>query len=102
VPVAVATDFNPGTAPCYDLRLAMLLACTRQRMTPTETLKGATRYAARAIGREGDLGSLEPGKAADFAVLEAPDLVQWLYHYRPEPAAATVIAGEVRSGSLDP
>jgi imidazolonepropionase len=98
--VAVATDFNPGTAPSLDLRLALLLACTRQRMTPAEVLKGATRYAARAIGREDDLGSLEPGKAADFALLEAPDVDHLLYHYDPRPAAATVIGGTVAHGEL--
>ena len=50
VPVAVATDFNPGTAPTFHLPLAMLLAATLQRMTPAEVLKAATIYAARAIG----------------------------------------------------
>ena len=100
VAVAIATDFNPGTAPSHDLRLAMLLACHRQRMTPAEVLKGVTRYAARAIGRETDLGSLEPGKVADFAVLDAPDVDHLLYHYDPKPARATVVGGEVVSGSL--
>jgi len=100
VAVAVATDFNPGTAPSHDLRLALMLACNRQRMTPAEALKGATRYAARAIGRESDLGSLEPGKAADFVVLDSPDLDHWLYHYRPEPSVATVVGGTVCAGEL--
>ncbi len=102
VAVAVATDFNPGTAPSHDLRLALMLACNRQRMTPAESLKGATRYAARAIGRESDLGSLEPGKAADFVVLDSPDLDHWLYHYRPGPSVATVVEGVVRAGALTP
>lgn len=100
VAVAVATDFNPGTAPSFHMRLALMLACTRQRMTPAEVLKGATRYAARAIGREADLGSLEPGKAADFAILEAPDVDHLLYHYDPRPAAATVIGGDLACGEL--
>ena len=93
VPVAVASDFNPGTAPSYHLPLAMTLACARQRMTPAEALKGATRYAARAVGLEGVAGSLEPGSAADFALIDAPDIEHWLYHLRPNACTATVIAG---------
>lgn len=82
VPVAVATDFNPGTAPSDHLPLAMMLACTLQKMTPAESLKGATLYAARALGRDADLGSLEPGKQADFAVFDAADVNEWLYFFR--------------------
>lgn len=96
VPVAVATDFNPGSAPCWDLPLALLLACTLQRMTPAEALKGATIYAARAAGVEAEAGSLEPGKAADFAVIDAPDVNQWLYHFRPNACVETVIGGVTR------
>jgi len=95
VAVAVATDFNPGTAPSYHLPLALLLACTRQRMTPSEALKGATRFAARALGREASWGAIEPGKAADLAVIDAPDVDQWLYHHRPNACVAVVAAGRV-------
>jgi imidazolonepropionase len=93
VPIAVATDFNPGSAPTYHLPLAMMLACTLQSMTPAEALKGATIYAARAVGREEMAGSLETGKAADFAVIDAPDVNHWLYHFRPNACVRTVIAG---------
>lgn len=95
VPVAVATDFNPGTAPSYHLPLAMTLACTLQRMTPAEALKGATCYAARALGLERRVGSLERGKAADFAVIDAPDVQLWLYHLRPNACRLTVASGRV-------
>ncbi len=93
VAVAVATDFNPGSAPSYHLPLALTLACTLQRMTPAEALKGATCYAAKALGLEGAVGSLEPGKAADFAVIDAPDVNHWLYHLRPNACRATVVRG---------
>jgi imidazolonepropionase len=95
VPVAVATDFNPGSAPSWHLPLAMLLACTLQRMTPAEVLKGATLYAARAIGLESLAGSLEPGKAADFALIEAETVNHWLYHFRPNACCLTVVDGNV-------
>ncbi|MFW6079347.1 MAG: imidazolonepropionase, partial [Gemmatimonadota bacterium] len=104
VPVAVGTDFNPGSAPSHHLPLALMLACTLQRMTPAEALKGATIIAARAIGREDAVGSLEPGKLADFAVLDSPSVNHWLYHFRGNAAVATVIDGrvawEAESGAL--
>jgi imidazolonepropionase len=91
--VAVATDFNPGSAPSYHLPFALMLACTLQRMTPAEALKGATVIAARAVGLEARVGSLEAGKAADFAIIDAPDVNQWLYHLRPNACRATVVSG---------
>jgi imidazolonepropionase len=93
VPVAVATDFNPGSAPSYHLPFAMTLACTTQRMTPAEALKGATIVAARAIGLDGEVGSLEPGKSADFAVIDADSVEQWLYHLRDNACVRTVARG---------
>jgi len=93
VPVAVATDFNPGTAPTFHLPLAMLLAATLQRMTPAEVLKGVTMYAARAIGEASAIGSLEPGKRADFAVIDAPDVNHWIYHFTPNSCVSAYIGG---------
>jgi imidazolonepropionase len=95
VAVAVATDFNPGSAPSYHLPLAMTLACTLQRMTPAEALKGATLHAAKALGLEQRVGSLERGKAADFALIDAPDVDHWLYHFRPNACRLTVAGGQV-------
>lgn len=92
VPVAVATDFNPGSAPSYHLPLAMTLACTFSGLTPEEALKGATIFGARAVGEEARVGSLEPGKRADFVLVDAPDVRHWLYHFRPN-AVAGVWAG---------
>jgi imidazolonepropionase len=101
VPVAVATDFNPGTAPSYHLPLALTLACTMQRMTPAEALKGATIYAARAVGQGRSVGSLEPGKAADFALIDAPDVNHWLYHFRPNACIMTAVGGTTRWSAAD-
>jgi len=93
VPVAVATDYNPGSAPAASLPLALWLACTRQRMTPAEALRGATAAAARALRMHDRVGSLEPGMAADFVVVDAPDPDRWLYDFREDAALRVVIAG---------
>ena len=80
VPLAVATDVNPGTSPLLSLRQAMSMACTLFRMTPEEALRGATINAARALGLA-DRGTLEVGKRADFVVwdIEHPsELCYWL------------------------
>jgi len=91
--VAVATDFNPGSAPSYHLPLAMTLACLNQYMSPAEVLRGATTHAARAIGLENTHGSLLPGYQADFAIIDAPDINQWLYHFQPNACVATFKRG---------
>ncbi|HEU5219432.1 MAG TPA: imidazolonepropionase [Gemmatimonadales bacterium] len=93
VSVAVATDFNPGSAPSYHLPMAMTLACTMQRMTPAESLRGATVVAARALKLDWEIGSLEPGKSADFAVIDAESVEHWLYHLRPNACVRTVARG---------
>jgi imidazolonepropionase len=101
VPVAVATDFNPGSAPSWHLPLALTLACTMQRMTPAEALKGATIIAARAIGLDGAVGSVEPGKRADLAVIGSPDPNHWLYHFRPNACRCTILGGRVVHEAVD-
>jgi imidazolonepropionase len=93
VPVAVASDFNPGTAPTCHLPLAMMLACTLQRMTPSEVLWGATTCAARALGLSREVGVLEPGFAADFTVLDAPDVDHWMYHFQANACTQTWVGG---------
>jgi len=98
VPIAIATDCNPGTSPLLSLRLAMSMACTLFRMTPEEALRGATVNAARALGLA-DRGVLETGKRADFVVwdIERPaDLCYWI----GGPLARRVVAaGRMLAGS---
>ena len=80
VPMAVATDANPGTSPLLSLRLAMALACIQFRLTPEEALRGATVNAARALGLS-DRGRLAPGLHADVAIWNAErpaELCYWL------------------------
>jgi imidazolonepropionase len=62
-------------------------------MTPPEVLKGVTIYAARAIGEASTIGSLEPGKRADFAIIDAHDVNHWVYHFTPNSCVGTYIGG---------
>ena len=81
VAMAVATDCNPGTSPLASMTAAINLACVQFRLTPEEALAGTTRIAARALGLEAEIGTLEAGKAADLAVwdIERPaELAYWL------------------------
>ncbi|HLF30394.1 MAG TPA: imidazolonepropionase [Xanthomonadales bacterium] len=91
--VAVATDFNPGSAPSFHLPLAMTLACLNQGMSPAEALMGATTVAAKAVGLQTTTGSLLPGYQADFALIDAPDLNHWLYHFRDNACIGVVKKG---------
>ena len=81
VPMAIATDANPGTSPALSLRLMMNMACTLFALTPEESLAGATIHAAKALGMSDTHGSLEVGKVADFVCwdVESPgELSYWL------------------------
>ncbi len=93
VRLAVATDFNPGSAPSCHLPLALTLACLNQRMTPAEALKGATTYAAAAIDRDNVIGSLLPGYRADVTIIDAPSVNHWLYHFRPNACSGVIKNG---------
>ncbi|MEO5772968.1 MAG: imidazolonepropionase [Sphingomicrobium sp.] len=74
VPIAVATDCNPGTSPLLSPTLAMNMACTLFGLTPEEALLGMTANAARAVGLEREIGTLAPGKAADLCVWNVESL----------------------------
>ena len=74
VPVAMASDFNPGSCPSLNLQFVMNLGCLRYRLTPEEVLTAVTLNGAAAIGRADRLGSLEPGKQGDLVIWNAEDL----------------------------
>ena len=96
-PIAVATDCNPGTSPLCSLPEAMALAGRLFGLTPEECLAGATRNAARALGLEGDRGTLEVGKRADIAIWDIAhprDLSYWLGRRQ---LAGLLVAGRDRS-----
>jgi imidazolonepropionase len=71
VPIAVASDLNPGSSPLASLQLNMHLACTQFGLTPEEALLGVTRHAARALGQRRERGTIEPGKLADIVIWNA-------------------------------
>jgi imidazolonepropionase len=97
VPMAVATDSNPGTSPCTSLLLAISMACTLFGLTPEESLAGATRAAARALGLDDEIGTLEPGKRADFVLWDIHQPAELAYALGANPCAAVVHRGTLRA-----
>jgi len=83
IPVAVATDFNPGSAPVFDLLFAMNLAVTLQRMTADEVLLGVTTHAAKALSLH-DVGKLQTGYKPEFLLLDLDSIEEWIYGFRSE------------------
>src|SRR5207245_5838041 len=96
VPLAVATDCNPGTSPMTSLLLAMNMACTLWRLMPQEALLGATRHAARALGRK-DIGTLEAGKRADLALWDIARPADLAYAIGANPCRLVVNGGVPRA-----
>lgn len=95
IPVALATDFNPGSCPTESLQLVINLACMKYKMTPEEVLTGVTLNAAAAINRASTVGTLEPGKYADLVIWDAPDLDFIAYHFGVNLADTVVKKGKV-------
>jgi len=93
VSMAVSTDANPGTSPMLCIRTAMNMACVLFGLTPAEVLAGTTRHAARALGLQQDIGTLETGKAADFAVWDIDSPADLAYQLGGNPLRYSVIAG---------
>jgi imidazolonepropionase len=79
--VALATDFNPGSCPCWDMRMIMSIACTQMKLTPEEALAAATINGAAALGLQKSHGSIEPGKVADLVCYDAEDYRELPYYF---------------------
>jgi imidazolonepropionase len=94
--VALATDFNPGSAFCESLPLCCSLAATQLKLSPAEALAACTVNAAHVLGRSDRLGRLARGYRADIVLLDAPDWRYLAYHLGGELVARLVIAGELR------
>lgn len=81
LPVALATDYNPGTCPTESLQTVMSFACFGMKMTPKEIITAMTINAASAIGRQDTIGSIEAGKNADIVIFDTPSLNYLVYHF---------------------
>jgi imidazolonepropionase len=93
--VAIATDFNPGSAFCESLPIAINLACTQVGLTPAEALTACTANAAHVLGRAGEVGRIEAGYAADLVLLDTSDWRYLAYHLGGEHVAVVIKEGKV-------
>ncbi len=96
VALALATDCNPGTSPCTSLLLALNMGCTLFGLTPHEALAGVTRNAARALGLQTEIGTLEVGKRADFALYRIGRPAELCYGLGANPCTGVVYGGVAR------
>jgi imidazolonepropionase len=94
VPIAIATDSNPGSSPCTSLLLMANMACTFFKMTPEEALRGITIHAAQALGIERQVGSLALGKQADFAIWNINAPADLAYAFGHNPCVGVIKNGE--------
>ncbi len=99
VPMAVASDLNPGTSPLLDPLGALNLACVLFGLTPAEALAGMTRVAARVLGWEAEMGTVEPGKRADLALWSVDHPVELAYWMGGSPCWRVIRGGKVVEGT---
>jgi imidazolonepropionase len=95
VPVALATDYNPGTSPTVSMPMAMSLACTHMKMSPAESIAAATINGAWALRVANRKGSIEPGKDADLAVFAVPDYREIPYWFGANRCEITILNGTI-------
>jgi imidazolonepropionase len=97
VPVALATDYNPGTSPTLSMPMAMSLACTHMKMSPAEAIAAATINGAWALRLADRKGTIEPGKDADLAIFDVSDYREIPYWFGANRCATTILNGAVAS-----
>lgn len=97
VPIALASDYNPGTAPSLSMPMVLSLACTQMRMSPAEAIAAATVNSAWAVRLQAGKGTVEPGKDADLAVFDVDDYREVPYWFGSNRCSGTVLAGQYQS-----
>lgn len=95
VAIALATDYNPGTAPTTSMPFVLSVACTHMKLSPAEAITGATFNGACALRLQGSKGSVEPGKDADLAIFHVSDYRELPYWFGVNRCAATLVQGEL-------
>ncbi len=95
VPVAMATDFNPGSCPCLNMQFVINLGCLKYKLTPEEVLTAVTLNGAAAIGMADRVGSVETGKQGDLVIWDAPDLDYICYRVGSNLAGTVIKKGAV-------
>ena len=95
IPVAIASDFNPGSCPSLNLQLAMSMGYIKYRMTPEEVLTAVTINAAASCGLEEKIGTLEVGKQADIVIWNAPDMEMLVYRFGSNLAETVIKKGKI-------
>lgn len=100
IPVAVATDFNPGSCPSLNIGLCMTMAYLKYRMTPEEILSSVTINAACAVNRGGSIGTIEPGKKADMVIWNAEDMEMLCYRMGSNLAGTVIKHGAIVKNNI--
>jgi imidazolonepropionase len=95
VPVAIASDFNPGSCMSFSMPMMMTIACTQMRMTPAEALTASTLNGAAALNLSSSIGSIEVGKNADLIVADVPDYTFLAYHFGAHHIITTIKNGTI-------
>jgi len=93
--IALSTDFNPGSAPCPSMAMAMAIACRYQKLLPAEAINAATINAAFAIGLGDKCGSIEVGKQADVCIFDCSDYRQIAYEFGGDLVRSVISKGKV-------